>query len=387
MVLIQNLAHDLRHGLYSKSKAIFDPSYVGMGSPLILLFMKYVTGNLLESKAQALVNTVNTMGVMGKGIALQFKEQFPLNFKYYAAACKKGELTVGKMLVVKDNSLQGEKWIINFPTKTEWYKKSQYEYVEEGLKDLVRVIRAYEIKSIAIPPLGCGNGGLNWGKVKLLMEKYLQHLEGVEVEVYEPNEAIKTVLQQEAVPKQVALTPGRAMLLYALYYYEKHGEQASTFAANKLAYFLQRSGESLRLKFVPHFYGPYDQAIDKVLYALNGKYLTGLEQMRIKPFEPIKLNWERYQEVETYINTQLNPVQQQRLQNLFKVIEGFESTLSLEVLASVDYLLHENPALTEPELLQKIESWSNRKKRLIKAEHIQVARRHLEDFGSKIYIG
>lgn len=348
--------------------------------------MRYVTGNLLESDAQALVNTVNTMGVMGKGIALQFKERFSLNFKCYVAAYKKGELKVGKMLVVKENSFQGEKWIINFPTKIEWFKKSQYEYIEEGLKDLVQVIRDYDIKSIAIPPLGCGNGGLNWDKVKPMMERYLKPLEEVDIQVFEPNEAIKTILQQEAAPKQVALTPGRAMLLYALYYYEKHGEQASTFAANKLAYFLQRSGESLRLQFVPHFYGPYAQAIEKVLYALNGKYLTGLEQMKIRPFEPIKLNWERYQEVENYIQTQLNPVQQQRLKNLFKVIEGFETPLSLEVLASVDYLLQESSALSEQELLQKIESWSNRKKRLIKTEHIQVARQRLQDFGTDLHI-
>ena len=128
--------------------------------------MKYITGNLLESKAQALVNAVNTVGVMGKGIALQFKKRFPLNFKLYAAACKKGEVKIGKMFVVQESDLQGEKIIINFPTKTEWFKKSQYEYVEEGLKDLVRVIEAHKIESIAIPALGCGHGGLQLGQGK-----------------------------------------------------------------------------------------------------------------------------------------------------------------------------------------------------------------------------
>jgi len=348
--------------------------------------MNYVTGNLLESSAEALVNTVNTVGVMGKGIALQFKERFPLNFKKYAEACKKGEMKIGQMLVVQENTLQGERLIVNFPTKVEWYKKSQYDYIEEGLKNLVETIEKYNIKSIAIPPLGCGNGGLDWSKVKPMVEKYLSPMQQVKIDVFEPNEEVKVILQREQRRKEAKLTPGRAMLLYSLFYYEKHGEMASTFAANKLAYFLQRSGEQLRLQFVPHFYGPYAQAIEKVLYALNGKYLTGLEQMRIRPFEPIVLNWKQYDEVENFVKTQLSVAQQKRLHNLFNIIEGFESTLSLEILASVDYLLSTAPNLSEEELLKKMESWSTRKKRLISAEHIKIARQHLKQYGNHLYM-
>src|SRR5690554_4295904 len=135
--------------------------------------MKYIKGNLLDANAQALVNTVNTVGVMGKGIALQFKENFPNNHKEYVAACKKKELQPGKLLVVKEITLDGEKIIINFPTKTEWYLKSKYEYIEKGLEGLVKVITEYNIESIAIPPLGCGNGGLKWEKVKSMMEEHL----------------------------------------------------------------------------------------------------------------------------------------------------------------------------------------------------------------------
>ena len=148
--------------------------------------MNYTTGNLLESKAQALVNAVNTVGVMGKGIALQFKKRFPLNFKLYAAACKKGEVEIGKMFVVQESDLQGDKVIINFPTKTEWAKKSEYEYVEEGLKDLVRVIEAYQIESIAIPALGCGHGGLNWARVKARLEQHSGDLPHIQIEIFEP---------------------------------------------------------------------------------------------------------------------------------------------------------------------------------------------------------
>ncbi|HMG14259.1 MAG TPA: macro domain-containing protein [Saprospiraceae bacterium] len=126
----------------------------------------YLKGNLFQSNTQALVNTVNTVGVMGKGIALQFKERFKQNLKSYIEACKNGNIAIGKLLVVIEHTFEGDKIIINFPTKKEWYRKSQYSYIEEGLKDLVRIIQEYNIKSIALPPLGCGNGGLNWDKVK-----------------------------------------------------------------------------------------------------------------------------------------------------------------------------------------------------------------------------
>jgi len=345
--------------------------------------MKYRTGNLLEAETEALVNTVNTVGVMGKGIALQFKERFPLNFKIYADACKKGEMQVGKMLVVKENTLNGEKIIVNFPTKTEWFIKSQYSHIEDGLKDLANVIEVYKIKSIAIPPLGCGNGGLKWEKVKPMMDRYLGHLPNVDIQIYEPNDAVKEILQKETIKKDVGLTAARAMLLYALFKYEKLGEVATIFSANKLAYFLQKSGEPMRLQFVSYKYGPYAQAIEKVLYALNGKYLTGMEQMKARAFEPLQLNYEKYEEVEKYVNTNLNSDQKQRLESIFNIIDGFETTLSLEILSSAHFLLSENPKLTEDQLIEKIHDWNERKKNLVTKEYINIAMEHLNNYGSK----
>ena len=346
--------------------------------------MKFITGNMLEAETEALVNTVNTVGVMGKGIALQFKERFPVNFKIYAAACKKGDMLVGKMLVVKEDTMAGEKLIINFPTKTEWFKKSQYSYIEDGLKDLAKVIEEYSIKSIAIPPLGCGNGGLKWEKVKPMMDKYLSQLSNVSIQIYEPNEAVKEILQKEAIKKEVGLTAARAMLLYALFKYEKLGEVATIFAANKLAYFLQKSGEPMRLQFVPYKYGPYAQAIEKVLYALNGKYLTGIEQMKVRAFEPLQLNYEKYNEIEQYVNTNLSSEQKQRLESVFSIIDGFETTLSLEILSSAHFLLSENPSLTEDQLFNKIQDWNERKKNLVTKEYINIALEHLHNYGSKL---
>src|SRR5258708_7227957 len=123
--------------------------------------ISYKQGNLLESHSQALVNTVNTVGVMGKGIALMFKERFKENFRRYAAACKNKEVEVGKMFITSSGELNGPKWIVNFPTKQNWRSPSKLEWITEGLRDLHRFIVEQHVVSIAIPPLGAGNGGLN----------------------------------------------------------------------------------------------------------------------------------------------------------------------------------------------------------------------------------
>lgn len=339
----------------------------------------YVTGNLLQADTEALVNTVNTVGVMGKGIALQFKGRFSLNFKMYADACKKGTIAVGKLLVVKEHSLEGEKLIVNFPTKTEWFKKSQYSYIEEGLKDLVAIIEQYNIKSIALPPLGCGNGGLNWNTVKVLIDKHLSDVP-IDIIIFEPDAAVKAILQKENSKKEIQLTPARAMLLYALAQYEQRGENASVFAANKLAYFLQESGEPLKLQFIAYTSGPYSMAVEKVLYALNGKYLTGLEEKDTKLFGPLHLQPDRIGEVEDYVKNRLTAVQKERLKSVLKLIEGFESALSLEVLSSTHFLKRQDKNITQAALLEKIQSWNGRKKNLVKEQSVDLALAHLQGF-------
>jgi O-acetyl-ADP-ribose deacetylase (regulator of RNase III) len=349
--------------------------------------MKYKKGNLLEDKAQALVNTVNTVGVMGKGIALQFKEAFPNNFKVYAAACKQKELQPGKLLVFKEQTLQGEKIIINFPTKTEWFKKSEYEYIEEGLKELVKVVVDYSIKSIAIPPLGCGNGGLNWEKVKAMMERHLSTLIDVEVNIYEPNKEISKILKKQPGSGKANLTPARAMLLYSMFHYEALGESSSLFVANKLAWFLQRLGENLRLKFEASHYGPYCVQVGHVLHALNGKYLKGLEQMNVKAFDPIELNYNTYEEIKRYVHEELKPEQFQRLNNLLTLIDGFQSAFALEVLATVDYVKKEKSTDDETSIIKEVQNWSGRKRNLFREDHIRIAIEHLRNYNRQINFG
>ena len=196
----------------------------------------------------------------------------------------------------------------------------------------------------------------------------------------------KEGLKKEEVKKDIHLTPARAMLLYALAEYERRGEMASVFAANKLAYFLQESGEPLKLKFIPYIYGPYSQAVGKVLYALNGKYLSGLEQMNAKAFEPLEIKYDNLGEVEAFVESKLTQVQRDRLTSVFHLIEGFESTLSLEVLSSIHFLRTQDKNLSRDELLAKIHSWSDRKKSLIKEEYIDIALKHLDNFAGKMTV-
>ena len=148
--------------------------------------IEFIKGNLLEAKADALVNTVNTVGVMGKGIALQFRETFPENYKFYQKACKQGAVQIGKMLVFDHGQFVNPRFIVNFPTKSHWREKSKLEDVKAGLVDLQKVIREYRIKSIAIPPLGCGSGGLDWNIVRPMIVDSLSQFDDVHVLIYEP---------------------------------------------------------------------------------------------------------------------------------------------------------------------------------------------------------
>lgn len=345
--------------------------------------MEYIKGNLLSAKTDSIVNTVNTVGVMGKGIALQFKEKFPENYRAYKKACQNNEVKIGQMFVFKEQTLNGDIYIINFPTKTEWYKKSTYEYIESGLIDLKNVIDKHNIKSISIPPLGCGNGGLKWEKVKKIIENKLGDLSGVKIQIYEPNDDIKKVLQKEN-SKKSKLTAARAMLLYSMFQFEKFGESASVFIANKLAYFLQENGENLRLRFDPYLYGPYDQAVEKVLYSLNGEYLKGLEQLSAKPFESIELNYDKYSEVLNFIKEDINDKQRANLDKLFSTIEGFETTLSLELLSSVHFIVKNSSTTNVDDIYSKMIQWNDRKKSLIEKDHVNIALNHLQKSGLQL---
>lgn len=347
--------------------------------------IRYAKGNLLDADTEAIVNTVNTVGVMGKGIALQFKMRFPNNYKTYLEACKKGKLRLGEVLLVREGDLLNQKIIINFPTKGHWKAPSRYEYIAEGLESLKQTIQQYAIKSIAIPPLGCGNGGLDWNIVRPMIVSELEDLEA-EIIIYEPNEQIKKLLQKESVAKDVKLTSSRAMLLYLLFRYESTGEQSSLFVANKLAYFLQRRGENLKLRFDAHHYGPYAVQLNHVLLYLNGVYLKGLEQNSVNPFEPLYLNYEKWGEIRHYVEKELDEEKRQRLEDVLDLVSRFESAFSLELLTTVDYIMDSQKTDDTIEILQNINSWSTRKKDLFQERQVEIAKDRLNEYKHNLFV-
>lgn len=334
----------------------------------------YLTGDLFESKAVALVNTVNLLGVMGKGVALQFKNNYPLNFKLYKEACRTGEIAIGKLFVTVENTVFGERIIINFPTKTDWRKPSEYLYIEKGLDDLIRVIDKYKITSIAIPPLGAGNGGLNWGNVKKMIDQKLSGLD-VDIYVYEPNSRIVEKMRSE----RIKLTPARALLLYVLYDLVRHGEYVSEFSSEKVCYFLQRFGAAdfFNLQYEPKYYGPYSGKVKYVLNAMNGSYIMGYSDMNKKPFDSLTLVSDVIDEIEQFVKTDavLNDIATRTM----NFLHGFYSDFGLELLSSVDYIMCKyGKDISVDDIYIHLSEWSSRKEKLFQnKKYITLANNHL----------
>ena len=348
--------------------------------------IEYVTGNLLDSSAEALVNTVNTVGVMGKGIALQFKKRFPHNYKVYEAACKARELETGHVLVVKDGDAFSQKTIINFPTKKHWRQPSKYEYIEAGINALKQALVEHKIQSVAIPPLGSGNGGLNWEEVRAMLESGLGGLD-VAITIYSPNEQIKAQLQKETAPSKAKLTPARAMLLHLMYQYEAYGDLVNLVVINKLAYLLQQTGEPLRLNFEKYYYGPYSVQLNHVLQYLNGTFIIGMEQNTAQPFDDLYLQYDRQAEVKDYIDSHLSADQRERLASVGKLIHGFTSSYTLELLATVAYLWSEEQVQTLQTLKTRLAQWSDRKATIFSEGDLNLALNHLQSKASHLAFG
>ena len=335
--------------------------------------MKFTTGNILTSHSEAIINTVNTYGIMGKGIALAFKRSFPDNYKTYRKAFENGELSVGKMFVHKTDLLS-PKYIINFPTKKHWRNKSKMSYISSGLDDLIDVIETNNIESISIPPLGCGLGGLNWTEVKKLIVDKLGVLDKVDVTIYEPG-------YQSAVKKTKSvssLTPTRAMYLSILKQYEMLGEGISTLVVQKLAYFLQLSGEDLKLNFEKANYGPYSLTLNRMLEAFSPNYLQYEGDLN-NPITTLKLQSSRFEETDLYVAEKLDNNQKQRLESVINLIDGFETAFGLELLATVAWAKRNCPECSKEEIIEDIHRWNERKADLMDSHMISVCYDRLEE--------
>ncbi|MDQ3262058.1 MAG: macro domain-containing protein [Myxococcota bacterium] len=337
------------------------------------------TGDLLGADVEALVNTVNTEGVMGKGIALQFKRAFPDNFKAYKRACDRNEVRPGHMFVFDQGGLAGgPRYLINFPTKRHWKSNSRLEDIQAGLADLVRVIEERKIRSVAVPPLGCGNGGLRWTEVELLITSALGSLRDVRVVVFSPAGAPPPD-QMRVGTERPNLTLGRAALLGLM---EKYGEPGTTFTKlelQKLAYFLQQAGEPLRLEFIPHLYGPYAERLNQVLELLEGHYLRGFGD-RNGPSEIVP-DPGGLEDARRLLASQ--PATQARLDRVARLFHGLESPHGAELLATVHWVATANPSTAEDlaKVTAAVHQWSDQKKRKFPSHHVEIAWERLHTEG------
>jgi O-acetyl-ADP-ribose deacetylase (regulator of RNase III) len=339
-------------------------------------------GNLLDADVDALVNTVNTVGVMGKGIALQFRRAYPDMFAAYQRAVKAGEVELGRMHVWPTESMTGPRYLINFPTKGHWRARSRMADIERGLQDLIRVVRELGLRSIALPPLGCGNGGLDWREVEPRIRAAAADLVDVDVVIYPPGSTPEAAAMRTATQRP-AMTPSRAALLRILTRYSERALEASLGEVQKLLYFLQIAGEPLRLSYVKAHYGPYADNLRHTLSNLEGHYLVGFGDgsARVADAEPIRV-LPGADEAATHALTG-HPETSDRIDRVLHLVEGFESAYGMELLASVHWITHETPeAANDPELASRlVQEWTPRKGRMFTTEHIQVAWRVLRDRG------
>lgn len=352
--------------------------------------IRYSQGNLLDAPAEALVNTVNEVGVMGKGIALMFREAFPANTRAYETACNAGEVRIGRMFVFENQDLAGPRWIINFPTKRHWRNPSKLEWVREGLADLAKVIDEKGIRSVAIPPLGCGQGGLGWPQVRREIESSLARLPDVEVLVFEPTCAYQNAPKRGGVE---ALTPARALVAELVRRYLILGIECSNLEVQKLAWFLQRMirklglKDELRLRYQADRYGPYADNLRHLLDGLDGSYLHCERRLAdASPTDPIWFEDDKRDEVATFLATEAADYLP-ALEATSRIIDGFESPLGMELLATADWLMSEKQTAPTTEALRDaLKQWPGprgsqaRKLRLFDERLLNLAIERLEPF-------
>jgi len=332
-------------------------------------------GDLLQQQVDAIVNTVNAVGVMGKGIALQFKQKWPENFKAYERACKRGEVRTGQMFIYDAGGLLKPRYIINFPTKRHWRERSRLSYIDEGLRDLVDQVRRLNIRSIAIPPLGCGNGGLEWDDVRPRIERAAAELANVDVRMFAP-EGAPAPRTQETRTAKPKLTPVRAALVKVLAAYRALDYSLTRLELQKLAYFLEEAGEPLGLKFEANRFGPYSATLEHALKALDGHYLIGFGD-RTGPGE-IQLASGAVAEADEYLANSAQAETAARVGRVKDLIEGFESPYGMELLSTIHWVATRPPKVRSlEEAVSAVHQWNSRKKQLMTPEHIRVGWDHL----------
>ena len=341
--------------------------------------IRFTTGDILAEDAEALVNTVNCVGVMGRGIALQFKKAYPENFRAYAAACGRGDVRPGRMFVFETDELANPRYIVNFPTKRHWRGNSRIEDIEDGLTSLANVIRERSIRTIAVPPLGSGLGGLAWCDVRPRIEEALRGLNSLDVVVFEPREpgAAERIARGGDIPR---MTPGRAALVALMDRYLRGllDPFVTLLEVHKLMYFMQAAGQQLRLRYTKGPYGPYAENLRHVLNEIEGHFVSGYGDGGDRPDKRLELIPGAVEDATKVLRR--SPRTRERFKRVADLVDGFESSFGLELLATVHWILkHDNPA-SRDDLIALTYAWSDRKRRF-SPQQIQLASDVLREKG------
>lgn len=323
--------------------------------------IEYKIGNILTEDAEALVNPVNCVGVMGRGLSLQFKHAFPDNFKAYTARCKRKEMKPGHVFVFETGETIHPRYIINFPTKRHWRGKSRMEDVESGLASLTEAILAHGIRSVAIPPLGSGLGGLSWSNVRERIQVTLEKLTDVKVVVFEPCgwPADERATRLSKVPN---MTAPRAALVALMdrYLLGLLDPFVTLLEVHKLMYFMQAAGEPLKLRFAKGRYGPYAENLRHVLNAMEGYLISGYADGVDAPDRQLELVPGAADDATAFLES--HPNTHDRFNRVTALVEGFESSFGLELLSTVHWVVSKEQTQTFDNVVQRTYAWNPRKR-------------------------
>ena len=344
--------------------------------------LTFKTGDMFSEATEAIVNTVNCVGVMGKGVALEFKKRWPANFRFYKRSCDTGALQPGRVLVFDTGEMfleNGPRYLINFPTKDHWRAKSKIAFIEDGLDALVDAIDAYKIRSISIPPLGCGNGGLDWSEVRHLIANKLSVLNEVDVIVFQP---INSADLPEHAVETIAMTYPRAVLLKALGEIEHHFDGAfDRISLQKIVYFLQAMGVDFRLQFARNLHGPYSDALKKAFVIMDQRgmisgFLSGDRLAHVTP-----AGYATSSEYLEAADASLSGGADEIIERLDKLIQGYESPYGMELLSSVRWLAHDEGVHPVEKVIEALANWNEGKRNSFDEKSIRSAYMRLEEDG------
>ena len=336
-------------------------------------------GDLFQTDAEALVNTVNCRGVMGRGLALQFKRRYPENFVAYLAECDAGNMMIGHVHVF-ETGLMSPRFIFNFPTKNHWRGKSTLQNIERGLVSLERVVAKHNVRSIAIPALGCELGGLDWDDVRPLIVDAVTKMPGLRATLYEPNPKVAVEFSKPQSPIRMTLARAVAVSLTSSYLRAGVGLFITNLEIQKLMYFMQVAGENrLRLKLTKGVYGPYAANLRHVLRDMSGRYIAGYEDVGDAPGDMFTLAEDAVAEAGRYLSNE--PETLRRLEKVVRLVDGFESQLGLEVLATVHWVAAELNTHHLDEVITGVMNWNDRKREVMNPWRIEVGLNRLIEHG------